>query len=74
MSRRHGAIIDPSPPPPKPQGSFSVLGQRPTGRFRIRISFFFFPVVEELWEHHSGEFRWRRLSWMHSVEFVERQQ
>lgn len=56
----------------KPQPSFSVTGNRPTGRFRIRIAMFFFPVVEELWENRDGEFRWRRLSWMHSVEFEEK--
>jgi len=48
------------------------MGNRPTGRFRIRIAMFFFPVVEELWENRDGEFRWRRLSWMHSVEFEEK--
>ena len=55
----------------RPGRSFTIGGWRPTGRFRIRSALFCFPVVEELRESTSGEFKWMRLPWMHSVEFKE---
>lgn len=59
----------PPPPPPKPQQSLTLGGWRSAGRYRIRSGLFLFPIVEELRESSDGTFRWKRLPWIHSVEF-----
>ena len=55
----------------KPPPSFTVGGFRSTGRVRIRIGFFFFPVVEELYEYSDGSVRWKRLGWLETVNIKD---
>jgi hypothetical protein len=56
----------------KPDRGYAIDGSRPTGRFRIRISFFFgWPIFEELIEHRDGSARWKRCDWMTEIPITK---
>ena len=52
----------------KPQPSYSIRGNLHTGRIRIRMGWFLFPVVEEMYVNSDGSRIWKRLGWMETVE------
>jgi hypothetical protein len=59
----------PAPPPPPPQPDFSILGNRPTGRYRLRpILFGFSCRLEELIENRDGNKQWKRVWYDHELD------
>jgi hypothetical protein len=57
----HEPIGKRAPPPPRPQPQdFNMAGVRHTSRYRLRVTWFGFVRLEELYEYSDGRRQWKR--------------
>jgi hypothetical protein len=52
------AVIKPVPPPPRPQPEFDFGDYRARDSYRLRVTWFGFVKLEQLYEYRDGTQKW----------------